>query len=89
MVKAEATPVSEEESTAPCQSLGLKEVQISSLQKALNLKPCYTGKRRGRKPKKIQKKQQLRKRKKISNGSGATTSGLWRSERIKKPKIRD
>lgn len=88
-VKTEETLVSEEESTAPSQSLSIKEVQISSFQRrGMNLKPS---KRRGKKPTKIQKKQQqqLKKRKKTSIGSGATTSGLWRSERVKKPKILD
>ncbi|KAJ1686312.1 hypothetical protein LUZ63_017702 [Rhynchospora breviuscula] len=89
LVKTEATPASEEESTAPRLSVGLKEVRLSSLQKELKLTPCFTGKRRGRKPKKIMKKQQSKKRKKPSIGSVAATSGVWRSERIKKPKIRD
>ncbi|XP_078155789.1 elongation factor isoform X1 [Carex rostrata] len=83
-VKTEETLVSEEESTAPSQSLSMKEVHINSFQRrGMNLK------RRGKKPTKIQKKQQLKKRKKTSIGSGATTSGLWRSERVKKPKILD
>ncbi|XP_072958236.1 uncharacterized protein [Typha angustifolia] len=74
LVKQEADSPSEEESTAP--TVALQEPSPESEKTAVAqrkvLKPCYSGKRRGRKPKRRRR------------GSSVAAVSNWRSERIRK-----